>query len=120
MILDYLKDHWVDILISIVIVLISVLLTKACDRIMPDQPVVIEKIPDTIQVVHVHNSFFDSLSVINGETESVVENRLRNQIGNRSNKNQSHNIKLNKVLLSAGFPNAKGYFVKSAAPYFFS
>lgn len=118
MILDYLKGHWVEILISIVIVLISVLLTKACDQIMPDQPVVIEKIPDTIKVVHVHNSFLDSLSAINSETESVVENRLRNQIGNRSSKNQSHNIKVNKVFLSADFPNAKGYSIKSAAPFF--
>lgn len=118
MILDYLKGHWVEILMSIAIVFISVLLTKACDRIMPDQPIVIEKIPDTIQVVHLHNSFVDSLSVTNSETESPIENRLRPQIGNYRNKNQSDNIKVNKVFLSAVFPKAKGYSVKSAAPFF--
>ena len=118
LILEYLKGHRIEILISIMIVFISVLLTKACDRIMPDRPIVVEKIPDTIQVVHLHDSFTDSLSAINSETESVVENRLRNQIGNRSSKNQSHNIKVNKVFYSADFPKAKGYSVKSAAPYF--
>lgn len=117
-ILEYLKGHWIEILISIIIVFISVLLTKACDRIMPNQPIMIESIPDTIQVVHVQNSFLDSLLGINNETENPVEIRLRNLIGNRKNKNQLHDIKVNKVFLSADFPKAMGYSTKSAAPYF--
>ena len=115
---DHLKKHWIDILVTVVTAVISVLLTKACDRIIPDQPIVIEKIPDSIKVIHVHDPLQDSLSVVYNKSESPVENRLRNQIGNRKNDSRSHILKFNKVFPSADFPKAKGYSIKSAAPYF--
>ena len=117
-ILEYLKKKWIETLISIAVVIISVLLTKACDRIMPNQPIVIEKIPDTIQVIHVHNPLLDTLSFIYNESEGPVDNCLRNQIATPPKKNQSQSIKVNKVFPSAVFPKAKGYSIKSAAPFF--
>jgi len=116
-ILEYLKNRWIETLISIAIVIISVLLTKACDRIMPNQPIVIEKIPDTIQVIHVHDPLLDSLSSMY-ESEGPVDNCLRKQIATPKNMNRPHSKKVNKVFPSAVFPKAKGYSIKSAAPFF--
>ena len=118
---NYLKSHWIEILVSIVLVIISILLTKACDRIMPDQPIVVEKNPDTIQVVHVHDPLLDSITVLYNESESPIERRLRNHVGDKNNNSQdsqSYDSKVNKVFPSAEFPKAKGYSIESAAPYF--
>lgn len=115
----YLKNHWIEFVCSIVVVIISVLLTKACDRVMPNQPVVVEKIPDTIQVVHIYDSLFDSYTRISiQQSEESLNASLRNQNGNMSNKSLYTEGNVNKLYTSAYFPNAKGYVSNSSAQYF--
>ena len=108
-------------------------ISKACDKLVPDTPVVVERIPDTVQVVHVYNPSPDSLSIyLSKQTEEQVNAYLKQKRSNKiSDEHQSHVEKLNnksqkeiskffanKVFVNASFPNAKGYSSKSSAPYF--
>ena len=114
---EYIKNNYGKAIIFVVGVVVTLLLTKACDQIMPSQPTVVEKIPDTIQVVHVYDSLYASAMRINmQQTEESLNSMLRKQSGNITNQNKS--VKVNKLFTSANFPNAKGYASNSAAQYF--
>ena len=44
------KKNIVKATIFITGVIVTLLITKACDRIIPDSPVIVEKVPDTIKI----------------------------------------------------------------------
>ena len=115
---DYIKRNYVHSIIFIIGVVVTLLITKACDRIIPDSPVVVEKIPDTINVVHVYDPLSDTVWTTNKDTEDIIETT----IVKRSKKNTDDNFfargDVNMVMKTAFFPNAKGYTIKSAASYF--
>lgn len=116
---EYIKNNYGKAVIFVVGSVVTLLLTKACDQIMPSQPTVVEKIPDTIQVVHVYDSLYASAMRINmQQTEESLNSMLRKQSGNITNQKQNKSVKVNKLFTSANFPNAKGYASNSAAQYF--
>lgn len=58
--MEYIKSNYGKAIIFVIGIVVTLILTKACDKIVPSQPVVVEKVPDTIQVVYVYDSLFDS------------------------------------------------------------
>jgi len=116
---DFIKKNYVKAIIFITGIIVTLLITKACDRIIPDSPVIVEKIPNTINVVHVYEPLSDTtLTVTNKKTEGVVETAIVKQKRNNTDKDKYDGEKVNKVMTTISFPNAKGYTVQSAAPYF--
>lgn len=118
--IEYSKSHYISALLFVIGVVVTLLMTKLCDRIIPDTPVVVEKIPDSINVVHVYSPIPDSVTVVpDVYSESNVETKLTN-LESKEMKRQRflYNENLNSINTSALFPNAKGYTARSAAPYF--
>jgi len=113
------KKNIVKATIFIAGVIVTLLITKACDRIIPDSPVVVEKIPDTIKIVHVYEPLADSvLDYTIKTTEDIVKKAIDYRPKNESLQYSDNYENVNHILKSVSFPNAKGYTVQSAAPYF--
>lgn len=113
------KKNIVKATIFITGVIVTLLITKACDRIIPDSPVIVEKVPDTIKIVHVYDPLADSvLDYSIKPTEDFVKAAIAYRPKNDSHQYSDNNENVNHILKSVSFPNAKGYTVQSAAPYF--
>lgn len=116
--MEFMKTHYIKVLSILFTAIVTVLVTKACDRIFPDEPIVVEKVPDTINVVHVYEPSTDSiLRSIKEHAEksieiSVIDTNTKNNIKQFSDKG------FNQLMKSASFPNAKGYSVRNSAPFF--
>ena len=117
---EYIKNNYGKAIIFIVGAIVTLLLTKACDKIVPSQPVVVEKIPDTIQVVYVYDSLFDSATrTYLQQSQEPIKTNLNNQSRRGSSSIQSsYATNVNSLFPTAKFPNAKGYITNSAVPYF--
>ncbi len=116
--IEFMKTHYIKVLSILFTAIVTVLVTKACDRILPNDPIVVEKVPDTINVVHVYEPSADSIlrsmkenAEKNIET-SVIETSIKEDSKQFSDKS------FNQIMKSATFPNAKGYTVRNSAPYF--
>ena len=151
---SYIKKHYVEAIVFVMGVVVTIILTKVFNSFLPDPPVVVEKVPDTLQVVHVYEQIPDSiLKKSMRKSEALIEEKLRKKINeNRQNPKTVKDARLllsdsadmqkqskvstdttmskderkrgdqellNKVFSAAHFPNAKGYSIKSSAPYFF-
>lgn len=103
----------------IVTAIITVLVTKACDLIIPDKPIVVEKTAGTIQVVHSYSPIPDSTwERFMRQSEELINANIIQQEGSLLKQKQSYETNINRVLTSVDFPNAKGYTSESAASYF--
>jgi hypothetical protein len=118
-VMEYIKSNYGKAIIFVIGIVVTLILTKACDKIVPSQPVVVEKVPDTIQVVYVYDSLFDSATkAYLQQSEEMIKTNLKNQSRRGSTSTQSYTANVNNIFPSAKFPNAKGYSTNSAAPYF--
>lgn len=107
----------IPLICAILSAIVTVFVTKACNRIMPDNPIVVEKVSDTIQVVHTYNPLSDSAwTEFKKQSEEMVDVNVIQQKKNSYSLSKSNNI--SKVFTSARFPNSKGYTSRSAAQYF--
>lgn len=95
---EFIKYHFYKFVIFVFGGIVTALIAKACDRIIPEQPIVVEKNPDTIHVVHVFDSFSDSTlkssvvkikDSIEAHLKSPVEKRT-NQVHSFSKKNKNY------------------------------
>lgn len=57
----YIKKHYVEAIVFVIGVIVTLILTKVFNSFLPDPPVVVEKVPDTLQVVHVYEQIPDSI-----------------------------------------------------------
>lgn len=118
-IVDYFKKHIVVIVGVILTAIVSAIVTKACDRIVPDPPAVVEKVPDTISIVHVYEPLTDSaLGISHEKFEKIVDDAVRKQVSNRKSNHSINANNVNIISNDFSFPNAEGYSPQNAAPYF--
>lgn len=96
--------------------LISAFVTKACNKLVPDAPVVVEKVPDTINIVHVHESFLDSIS--HKKDDNVVNTDVKKRVVRTKSQYTFGTEKVNQLMKDVSFPYAEGYTPCSAASYF--
>lgn len=114
------KQAWIKTITWIVITaIITVIIEKACNKVSPEEPVIIKEITDTIRIMHTYD--FD------GFNDSIVNMQLRYKLENielaqRYEEKISNRIKdttyCNSIMMGVDFKNAKGYSVKDASPYF--
>ena len=116
--IEYVKKHFAVIIGVILTAVVSAVITKACDRIIPDPPTIVEKVPDTIQVVHMYDSLFSGAAMVYlQQSEEAIDADLRTYTKDRKSQKVDNKETANKVFISASFPNAKGYTTKSSAAY---
>jgi hypothetical protein len=114
----YLKGHVVKAIIFIIGVIVTILITKACNHILPDDPIIVKQMPDTIKVVHIYEPLANSTFTSKEKDKAAIETRLNSQIINRKEENISDIGNVNKPLSSSLFPKGKGYTIKNSTPYF--
>ena len=116
---EFVKKHIAVIIGVILTAVVSAVITKACNRIIPDPPAIVEKVPDTINIVHVYEPLADSaLNLSQKQIERIVDDAVNKQVSNRKIKNSINDNNVNIISKDFSFPNAKGYSPQSAAPYF--
>lgn len=116
---DYYKKHIAVIAGIILTAIISAIVTKACDKIVPDPPAIVEKVPDTISIVHVYEPLTDStLNLSQKRLEKIVDDAVKKRVLSRKSKDFVNDNSVNNISKDFSFPNAKGYSPRSAAPYF--
>ncbi|MFA6832119.1 MAG: hypothetical protein WCR36_07605 [Bacteroidaceae bacterium] len=103
----------------IVTAIITLLCNKSCDRIMPNSPIVIKEVSDTVKVVHSYD--------FNSRNDSLTKEQLIRKLNNVKlaqsyekiiiNNNKKEVI-YNPIMLDANFPNSKGYMSCDASAYF--
>ena len=113
------KYSGIKTLLSLILgAVITILIEKSCDRIMPDDPIVVKEVTDTLKIVHQYDFGTYNDSLINVQ----LQNRLKNiELMEKYEKEvlKQINSKQNKcsVMLDASFPYAKGYAQRNAASY---
>lgn len=117
---QYIKANWLKAVIFVVGVVVTLLFTKACDRIFPDAPVVVREVMDTIKIVHTYDFNLDNDSIVNSKLKIRLENialseQYDEKVKNKMTKNSSSP---NLIITSSVFDKAKGYSIGNAMPYF--
>lgn len=110
------KNKW---LVSMFWIIMGVLVEKSCNKIIPEDPIVIKEISDTIKFVHTYDFGITNDSLINIQ----LQNRLKNiemaaMYEKEFLKHNKNKMSINSIMIDASFPNAKGYSPRDATPYF--
>ena len=110
------KNKW---LVSMFWIIMGVLVEKSCNKIIPDDPIVIKEISDTIKFVHTYDFGITNDSLINIQ----LQNRLKNiemaaMYEKEFLKHNKNKMSINPIMIDASFPNAKGYSPRDGTPYF--
>lgn len=100
---------------------ISLSLEKACNRIIPDNPIVIKEISDSVRIIHSYDFNVDVDSLVNKQLKIKLENialaqSYEQKINDEIKIKQQNSF--NEVMLNAKFPNAKGYIIENGMPFF--
>lgn len=103
----------------IITAIVTWFVEKSCNRIIPDNPVIVKEVSDTIKLIHSYD-----WGVLN---DSVVHAQLQNRLDNIELMEKYENKVINKIKeekvfnsikMDASFPKAKGYSPQNAAAYF--
>lgn len=116
----YIKKNWKNVVIWLLSTVTLLLLTKACDRIWPDPPVVIKEYADTVKVIHAISPFpADSDSI----SSKQIEQRLRSiELLNMYEKQvrrsaENNSVEACKIILGNPYPNSSGYVMNDASSF---
>jgi hypothetical protein len=114
------KYKWLTTIFWIIITAtVTWLIDKSCDRIIPEDPVVVREVLDTIKIVHSYDFGLPNDSVVHAKLRERLDNiELVEEYENKIIKQIKERRESNSLKLDASFPNAKGYSQKSAVPYF--
>lgn len=114
------KNQWIKTILWIVITaIITFVIERSCSEIMPENPIVVKEISDTVKFVHSYD--FGNLN------DSLTNVYLRKKLENieLAQKYEAEIIKKGKtkrtsnpIMLDASFPNKKGYYPRGAMSYF--
>lgn len=116
----YIKKNWKNGVIWFLSTVVVLLLTKACDRIWPDTPVVVKEHTDTVKVIHAMSPFQeDSDSILKKQIEQQLMNiellnKYEKQIKRRIDDNAVESC---KIILGNPYPNCSGYITKDASSF---
>lgn len=103
----------------IVTALITIAIEKSCNSIMPEPPMIVKEVSDTVKIVHSYD--FGSLndSLIKMQLQSRLENiELAQQYEMEVIKQNKKSGIVNPIKHDVLFPNSKGYSIKNAMAYF--
>jgi len=109
-------------------VIVTILITKASDKVAPNDPLIVKQLTDTVKIVHEYN-LPDNLN--NDTVRQELENRIKNlellnnydkQIKERISNIQKHDGVTPNLIISQKINNMaqKGYMYGSSSSYFTS
>lgn len=117
---SYIKKNWLQAIIWLFGVLVVILLTKTCDSIWPDTPVVIKEYTDTVKVIH-------SINPLPADYDSIMRKQLEQQLMNIEllnlcenkivSKRKSISVDACRMVLGNPYPNRRGYTVKNTSSF---
>lgn len=116
----YIKKNWGKAATWLSGLIIGLLLTKACDRIWPDPPVVVKEQTDTVKVIHAMSPMpADSDSILKKQIEQQLMNiellnKYEKQIKSRIDDNA---VEACRIILGNPYPNSSGFSVKDASSF---
>lgn len=73
--LVFLKNNWQEAGKWLIAAVFGLILGKACDRIWPEDPVVVKEVTDTIKIIH-------AISPLPRETDSLMKEQIQQQLLN--------------------------------------
>lgn len=101
-------------------VIVGLILTKACNVIWPDTPVVVKELADTVKVIHL-------MSPLQVDTDSIIRKQIEQQLMdiellNKYNthivgKREAAKADVCKIVAGNPYPNSRGYSTQSASSY---
>ena len=116
----YIKNNWKNVVIWLLSTVVVLLLTKACDRIWPDPPVVVKEQMDTVKVIHAMSPIpADSDSILKKQIEQQLMNiELLNKYEKQIKKRIDDNaVEACKIILGNPYPSSSGYSTKDASSF---
>jgi len=119
---SYIKKNWQKAAFWLLGLIVGLVLTKACNTIWPDTPVVIKEYTDTVNVIHTMSSLqVDSDSIIRKQIEHQLMNiELLNMYEEQIiGKREAAKTDACKIIVGKPYPNSRGYSTQSASPYCF-
>ena len=114
------NNQWLtNIFWIIVTALITLFLERSCDRIIPESPILIKEIIDTVSIVHSYDFNNTTDSIVNEQLQKRLLNlELAQKYEDEILKQYKNNSSSNSIMLNASFPNQKGYVLKNGMAYF--
>lgn len=119
---SYIKKNWQKAVFWLLGLIVGLILTKACNAIWPDTPVVVKEYNDTVNVIHIMNSFqVDSDSIIRKQIEhQLMNNELLKMYEQQiTGKREAAKADACKIIGGKPYPNSRGYSTQSASSYCF-
>ncbi len=116
------EKNWQKIAIWLSGALVTLFLTKACNAIWPDTPVVVKEHTDTVKVVHSMNPLqVDSDSIIRKQIEHQLMNiELLNKYEEQiAGKRETAKANICKIIVGNPYSNSRGYSIQTASSYCF-
>lgn len=116
------QHNWIKRLLWIVIgVIISLVCEKSYNYFLPEEPIIIKEVSDSIKVIHSYDFSIGVDSIVQTQLEKKLKNiELANsyeiQVGKQLRKNKGDQSNL--VKLKTDFKNAKGYSIGNAMTFF--
>ena len=116
--LVFLKNNWQEAGKWLIAAVFGLILGKACDRIWPEDPVVVKEVTDTIKIIH-------AISPLPRETDSLMKEQIQQQLLNikllneydsyiKQNKSSVSDIPC-KLVFGNPYPYSKGYVQKNSS-----
>lgn len=119
-VVSYIKKNWQSGLIWLLGTIVVLFLTKTCDRIWPDSPVVVKEHTDTVKVIHALSPFpADSDSILKKQIEQQLMNvELLNKYEKKIKRRiQDNSVEACKVIMGNPYPNSSGYSTNDASSF---
>lgn len=119
---SHIKKNWQKAAYSLLGMIVGLLLTKACNAIWPDTPVVVKEHTDTVNVIH-------SMDPLQVDSDSIIRKQIEHQLMNIellnkyeeqiTGKREAAKAKACKIVVGNPYPNSRGYSTQSASSYCF-
>lgn len=114
------KRKWIATFFWIIVTaIITISIERSCNRIIPEVPVVVKELTDTVKIVHCYDfgNLNDSLANANIQrklTNIELAQRYEAEIIKKNNSIK----RANSIMFDTSFPNMKGYTIHNAMSYF--
>ncbi len=118
----FFKKNWQKAMFSLVGIIVGLFLTKVCNVIWPDSPIVVKELTDTVKVVH-------SISPLQVGTDSIIRKQIEQQLMNIellnkyeeqiTGKREAAEANVCKIVAENPYANSRGYSLQSASSYCF-
>ncbi|MBE6175237.1 MAG: hypothetical protein E7147_06820 [Rikenellaceae bacterium] len=114
------KHPWVKTIFWIVITaIISISIERSCGKIIPEEPMVVKEITDTVRIMHSYDFGDINDSLANIQLKRKLENiELAQRYEAEIIKKDKLRGHANSIKLDASFPNMKGYYLRGATSFF--